>query len=117
MQCKSLWIKASAKCINVNVLKGQFTQKCTNPGSILGVCDFLLSDKSNRSYIKNWPGLSKPFNGDSSDQCVNGDSSDSSERFISNVINMELVQVDDVDVGVMRVPMKNAGAKETKFLL
>ncbi len=28
---------------------------------------------------------------------------------------MEVVQADDVDVGVMRVLMKNAGAKETKF--
>ncbi len=35
----------------------------THPQSILGVCDFLLSDESNRSYIKNCPGPSKPFNG------------------------------------------------------
>ncbi len=30
----------------------------TRPRSILGVCDFLLSDESNRSYIKNCPGPS-----------------------------------------------------------
>ncbi len=31
--------------------------------NILGVCDFLLSDKSNRSYIQHGPGPSKPYNG------------------------------------------------------
>ncbi len=35
----------------------------THPKSILGVCDFLISDESNQSYIKNCPGSSKPFNG------------------------------------------------------
>ncbi len=35
----------------------------THPQSILGVYDFLLSDESNRSYIKNCPGPSKPYNG------------------------------------------------------
>ncbi len=30
---------------------------------IRGVCDFLLSDESDRSYIKNDPGPSKPYNG------------------------------------------------------
>ncbi len=35
----------------------------THPQSILGVYDFLLSDESNRSSIKNWPGPSKPYNG------------------------------------------------------
>ncbi len=37
----------------------------THPRSILGVYDFLLSDKSNRSYIKNCPSTSKHYNGDS----------------------------------------------------
>ncbi len=36
----------------------------TQPQSILGVCDFLLSDESNRSYNKNCPGASKPYNDD-----------------------------------------------------
>ncbi len=35
----------------------------THPQSILGVYDFLLSDESNQSYIKNCPGPSKPYNG------------------------------------------------------
>ncbi len=35
----------------------------TRPRSILCVHDFLLSDKSNRSYIKNCPGPSKPYSG------------------------------------------------------
>ncbi len=36
----------------------------THPQCILGVCDFLLLDESNQSYIKNCPGPSKPYNGD-----------------------------------------------------
>ncbi len=32
--------------------------------SILGVCDFLLSDESNLSYIKHCLGSFKPYNGD-----------------------------------------------------
>ncbi len=36
----------------------------THPQSILCVHDFLLSDESNQSYIKNCPGSSKPYNGD-----------------------------------------------------
>ncbi len=36
----------------------------TQPQSVPGVCDFLLSDKSNLSYIKNGPGPSKPYNDD-----------------------------------------------------
>ncbi len=35
----------------------------THPWGILSVCDFLLSDESNWSYIKNCPGPSKPYNG------------------------------------------------------
>ncbi len=35
----------------------------THPRGILGVYDFLLSDESNRSYIKNYPGSSKLYNG------------------------------------------------------
>ncbi len=35
----------------------------THPQSILGVYDSLLSDESNRSFIKNCPSPSKPFNG------------------------------------------------------
>ncbi len=35
-----------------------------HPQSILGVYDFLLSDESNRSYIKNCADSSKPYNGD-----------------------------------------------------
>ncbi len=31
----------------------------THPQAILGVYDFLLSDESSRSYIKNCPGSSK----------------------------------------------------------
>ncbi len=34
--------------------------KSHTPRSILGVCDFLLSDESNWSYIKNVPGLAPP---------------------------------------------------------
>ncbi len=33
----------------------------THPQAILGVYDFLLSDKSNQSYIKNCPGSSKLY--------------------------------------------------------
>ncbi len=33
----------------------------THPQAILGVHDFLLSDESNRSYIKNCPGSSKLY--------------------------------------------------------
>ncbi len=37
---------------------------CFTPSqSILGIYDFLLSDESNWSYIKNCPGPSKPYNG------------------------------------------------------
>ncbi len=35
----------------------------THPQSILGVYDFLLSDESNLSYIKNCPGPSKRYSG------------------------------------------------------
>ncbi len=33
----------------------------THPQSILGVYDFLFSDESNQSYIKNGPGPSMPW--------------------------------------------------------
>ncbi len=33
----------------------------THPRGILGVYDFLLSEESNRSYIKNCPGYSKRY--------------------------------------------------------
>ncbi len=36
----------------------------THPQSVLGVHDFLLLEEPNRSYIKNRPGPSKPYNGD-----------------------------------------------------
>ncbi len=35
----------------------------THPRGIQGVYDFLLSDESNRSYIKNCPFSSKVYNG------------------------------------------------------
>ncbi len=44
-------------------LKMKISLCFTHPQSILGVYDFLLSDESNLSYIKNGPGRSKPFNG------------------------------------------------------
>ncbi len=40
MHCKSLWIKASAKCKNLKV--------SSHKKGILGVYDFLLSDESNQ---------------------------------------------------------------------
>ncbi len=40
----------------------KISQWCTHPQGILGVYDLL--DESNRSYIKNGPGPSKPYNGD-----------------------------------------------------
>ncbi len=40
-----------------------FIKGLVHPKSILGVDDFLLSDEYNRSYIKNCPGPSKPYNG------------------------------------------------------
>ncbi len=50
------------------VLKGLFHPQLkispcfTHPQGILGVYDFLLSDESNRSYIKICPGYSKRYN-------------------------------------------------------
>ncbi len=42
-------------------LKMKISLWFTHPRGILGVYDFLLSDKSNRSYIKNCPGYSKLY--------------------------------------------------------
>ncbi len=58
MQCKSLWIKASAKCINVNVSKCKNVHNCLNKtdywGKNLNIyldasCDYF--NKSNNNII------------------------------------------------------------------
>ncbi len=40
MHCKSLWIKASAKCINVNVIN--VIEDKTGPDNLEKLCHFLL---------------------------------------------------------------------------
>jgi len=42
----------------------------THPQAILGVYDFLLSDKHNQCYIKKYPGSSKLYNGSKYRACV-----------------------------------------------
>ncbi len=37
LHCKSLWIKASAKCINVNVLKPRLLSLCEHLGCIMQI--------------------------------------------------------------------------------
>jgi len=43
--------------------KMKITPSFTHPQTILGVCDLILSDEHNQSYINKYPDASKLYNG------------------------------------------------------